>query len=95
MKITFKAALDAASIIICDGLYAETYEGADGEPIQIVDQYDKDLIITVIDGAQEIEVDSDGNAEALNVDGEGVTFEFRVTRPLCRIDLSSMTKEIK
>jgi hypothetical protein len=88
MNITLKAALDAASIITCDGIYVTPGAAEAGmSVVDLVDQYDEDLIVTVVDQAQEIEVDSDGKAEALNVDGETVTFEFRITRPLRRADL--------
>jgi hypothetical protein len=83
MKVQLFKAINAASLVICQG-YEIDWQTMETPARQRI-ECGEDTIATVED--QEIELDSDGSAKALTIDGAAVDFEFRVTRPMTAQDL--------
>ncbi len=83
MKVQLFKAINAASLVICQGYEIDGYK-METPALQRLECGD-DIIAEVKD--QEIDLDSDGCAKALTINGTAVDFEFRVTRPMTAQDL--------
>lgn len=83
-KITLNMAINASSFVACRGYEIDHIEDMPGGLVRLECA---DEGIAYVSLHQEIEIDSDGNAIALDSDGDEISFEFRVSRPLTSNDL--------
>lgn len=84
MNITLNTAMFAASTVICDGCEIDGF--SEIAPNEYKLECGEE-VIAHIDATQFIEIDSDGIAQATDIEGQARQFEFRVSRPLTASDI--------
>lgn len=82
--LTLRMAIYAATTAICNGYEIDEIRESPEGPARL--RCGKDTIAEV-DMTQTIELDSDGEATAKDIDGEELDFEFRVSRPMTLADI--------
>lgn len=82
--LTLRMAVYAATTTICNGYEIDDIRETPETPSYL--RCGKDTI-AIVDLSQTIELDSDGQATAKDINGEELDFEFRVSRPMTLEDM--------
>jgi hypothetical protein len=84
MRITLNMALHMASYIECDGYEIDNFWPQPDGLIRLLCGEDDTAFV---DATQTVDIDSDGDCEAVDTDGEKLLFTFKVLHPLSEKDI--------
>ena len=84
MRITLNMALHMASYIECNGYEIDNFWPTPIGSTRVMAENDD---IAFVDATQTVDIDSDGDCEAVDTDGEKLLFTFKVLHPLSEKDI--------